>query len=96
MVRGLVLLNISLRMLHITKQEWWKKPFVKAVQTVLRGTNLGQSFFKSVASKKAVKNILQQASVQGCPRKALEFLFLVCVVRECFRLCIIFIWVLEG
>ncbi|GAQ80233.1 alpha/beta-hydrolases superfamily protein [Klebsormidium nitens] len=61
MVRGLVLLNISLRMLHITKQEWWKKPFVKAVQTVLRGTNLGQSFFKSLASKKAVKSILQQA-----------------------------------
>jgi hypothetical protein len=60
MVRGLVLLNISLRMLHITKQEWWKKPFVKALQNVLRGTNLGQAFFKSVASKKAVKNILQQ------------------------------------
>eukprot|EP00850_Spirogloea_muscicola_P001118 SM000004S14988 [mRNA] locus=s4:655538:659035:+ [translate_table: standard] len=59
-VRGLVLLNVSLRQLHISKQDWYAKPFVKALQNVLRETNLGRMFFKSVAKPAAVKNILSQ------------------------------------
>lgn len=57
-VRGLMLINISLRMLHIKKQQWYVKPFVKQLQNVLRTTTLGQQFFKSVAKPAAVKKIL--------------------------------------
>jgi pimeloyl-ACP methyl ester carboxylesterase len=35
-VRGLLLLNVSLRMLHIKKQGWFMRPFVKGLQNVLR------------------------------------------------------------
>ncbi|KAG0556441.1 hypothetical protein KC19_11G054300 [Ceratodon purpureus] len=57
-VRGLMLINVSLRMLHIKKQQWYVRPFVKALQTVLRTTTLGQQFFASVAKPEAVKKIL--------------------------------------
>ncbi|KAH9327215.1 hypothetical protein KI387_007393 [Taxus chinensis] len=58
--RGLVLVNISLRMLHIKKQSRYKRPFVKIFQNILRETDLGKIFFKSVATPKAVKSILRQ------------------------------------
>jgi pimeloyl-ACP methyl ester carboxylesterase len=48
LVRGLVLLNISLRMLHIKKQPWYLKPFVKALQNTLRESKLGAAFFAQV------------------------------------------------
>lgn len=35
-VRGLMLVNVSLRMLHLKKQQWYVRPFVKALQNVLR------------------------------------------------------------
>jgi hypothetical protein len=35
-VRGLLLINVSLRMLHIKKQQWYVRPFVKQLQNVLR------------------------------------------------------------
>ncbi|GBG86941.1 hypothetical protein CBR_g44394 [Chara braunii] len=60
-VRGLVLLNVSLRLLHIKKQKWFAKPFIKAFQTLLRTTPLGPWFFAQVAKPGAVKNILRQA-----------------------------------
>lgn len=34
--KGLLLLNISLRMLHIKKQPWYGKPFIKSFQNLLR------------------------------------------------------------
>lgn len=58
--RGILLLNISLRMLHITKQPWFGRPLIKAFQNLLRNTELGKFFFKSVATPKAVENILCQ------------------------------------
>lgn len=33
---GIVLLNISLRMLHIKKQPWFGKPLIKSFQSLLR------------------------------------------------------------
>lgn len=36
MCKGLILLNISLRMLHISKQPWYGRPFIKSFQNVLR------------------------------------------------------------
>lgn len=57
-IRGLVLLNISLRMLHIKKQQWYIRPFVKAFQNILRNTDLGKRFFQAVATPQSVKRIL--------------------------------------
>jgi pimeloyl-ACP methyl ester carboxylesterase len=34
--KGIVLLDISLRMLHIKKQPWFGKPFIKSFQNLLR------------------------------------------------------------
>ncbi|KAG7035793.1 hypothetical protein SDJN02_02591 [Cucurbita argyrosperma subsp. argyrosperma] len=34
--KGIVLLNISLRMLHIKKQPWYGKPLIKSFQSLLR------------------------------------------------------------
>ena len=47
-VRGVQLLDISLRMLHIRNQPAWKKPFVKGLQNVLRNTPVGGFFFDQV------------------------------------------------
>ncbi|KAJ8760019.1 hypothetical protein K2173_010875 [Erythroxylum novogranatense] len=58
--KGIVLLNISLRMLHITKQPWFAKPFIRSFQNLLRNTDVGKFFFKSVASSESVKKILCQ------------------------------------
>jgi len=61
LVKGVMLLNISLRMLHLKKQPWFAKPFVKALQTTLRETSLGKLFFAQVATPQGVKNALSQA-----------------------------------
>jgi len=34
--KGIVLLDISLRMLHSKKQPWFAKPFIKSFQSLLR------------------------------------------------------------
>jgi len=60
-VRGLALINISLRGLHVTKQPAIIRPFVKAFQRTLRETALGKSFFASVAKPRTVRNILKEA-----------------------------------
>ncbi|KAL9235037.1 hypothetical protein vseg_009837 [Gypsophila vaccaria] len=58
--RGLLLLNISLRMLHIKKQPPLGRPLIKSFQTVLRDTFLGKYFFRTVATSQSVRNILCQ------------------------------------
>ena len=44
--------NVSLRMLHSSKQNRFQRPLVRALQNTLRTTSLGQIFFKQVASAK--------------------------------------------
>ncbi|XP_043690616.1 pheophytinase, chloroplastic isoform X2 [Telopea speciosissima] len=58
--KGIVLLNISLRMLHIKKQPWYGRPVIRSFQNFLRNTALGKFFYKTVASPQAVKSILCQ------------------------------------
>lgn len=58
--KGIVLLNISLRMLHIKKQPWFAKPFIRSFQSLLKTTELGKFFYKSVATPESVKRILCQ------------------------------------
>jgi pimeloyl-ACP methyl ester carboxylesterase len=60
-VKGLVLINISLRMLHTRKQSPLQVPFTTALQTVLRETGIGKAFFERVATPQVLKNILNQA-----------------------------------
>lgn len=58
--KGLVLLNISLRMLHIKKQPKLARPLIKSFQSFLRNTALGKLFFRTVATPQSVRNILCQ------------------------------------
>ncbi|KAG9451396.1 hypothetical protein H6P81_011361 [Aristolochia fimbriata] len=58
--KGIVLLNISLRMLHIKKQPWYGRPFIRSFQSLLRNTEVGKVFFRAVATEKSVKSILCQ------------------------------------
>lgn len=58
--KGLMLLNISLRMLHIKKQPPLARPLIKGFQSLLRNTGLGKLFFKTVATPQSVRNILCQ------------------------------------
>ncbi|VVB17062.1 unnamed protein product [Arabis nemorensis] len=58
--RGLMLINISLRMLHIKKQPLIGRPFIRSFQNLLRNTPVGKLFFKTIATPKTVKSILCQ------------------------------------
>lgn len=60
-VRGVVLLDVSLRELHASKQAPWLRPLVGAVQTVLRTTSLGRAFFGQVARPETVRAVLKEA-----------------------------------
>tara|TARA_B100000287_G_scaffold21362_1_gene21136 strand:- start:1036 stop:2127 length:1092 start_codon:yes stop_codon:yes gene_type:complete len=60
-IKGVVLMNVSLRGLHVTKQPPFARPFIKALQRTLRETAVGKSFFGSVAKARTVKNILKEA-----------------------------------
>ncbi|KAH1033536.1 hypothetical protein J1N35_045710 [Gossypium stocksii] len=46
--RGLFLLNISLRMLHVKKQPWFGRPFIASFQSLLRNVALAISVFQAV------------------------------------------------
>ncbi|XP_028759674.1 pheophytinase, chloroplastic isoform X2 [Neltuma alba] len=58
--KGIILLNISLRMLHIKKQPWYGRPFIRTFQKLLRDTAVGKLFFNAVATKESVRSILSQ------------------------------------
>ncbi|KAK2986554.1 hypothetical protein RJ640_022432, partial [Escallonia rubra] len=58
--KGILLLNISLRMLHIKKQPWFGRPLIRSFQSLLRNTALGKFFFNSVATPDSVRSILCQ------------------------------------
>ncbi|CAL8471802.1 g11344 [Coccomyxa elongata] len=59
-VKGVQLLDVSLRMLHTKKQQPWQRPLVSSFQRLLRETQLGQWFFSAVAKPQNVKSILQE------------------------------------
>ena len=61
LIQGIILIDISLRLLHVKKQNPLARPFVSALQTVLRETGVGKAFFDSVAKPETIKNILMQA-----------------------------------
>jgi len=60
-VRGVQLMDVSLRMLHTSKMSPLQKPVIGAVQRVLRETPIGRAFFGSVATPATVASILKQA-----------------------------------
>eukprot|EP01035_Chromulina_nebulosa_P018417 gene18417-24121_t len=61
LIKGLILIDMSLRLLHVRNQNPIQRPLVSAFQTLLRETNIGKYFFKQIAQPKAIKNILNQA-----------------------------------
>ncbi|KAG6530838.1 hypothetical protein ZIOFF_004596 [Zingiber officinale] len=58
--KGIFLLNISLRMLHIKKQPWYGRPFILSFQSFLRNTAVGKLFFKAIATPESIRSILFQ------------------------------------
>jgi pimeloyl-ACP methyl ester carboxylesterase len=59
-ITSVQVMNISLRMLHIEKQPKLLKPFVSLLQKTLRTSALGPLFFKQIATKDGVRNVLRQ------------------------------------
>lgn len=49
LVRGVQLLDISLRMAHLKRMSPPAQGAISAIQYVLRETNIGRAFFKNVA-----------------------------------------------
>ncbi|MFM2432567.1 MAG: 2-hydroxy-6-oxo-6-(2-aminophenyl)hexa-2,4-dienoic acid hydrolase [Cyanobacteriota bacterium] len=63
-VRGVALINCSLRLLHVTKtatQPWFKRIGAPILQQVLANKAIGYWFFRQIAQPKTVRNILYQA-----------------------------------
>jgi pimeloyl-ACP methyl ester carboxylesterase len=61
LIKGVVLIDISLRMLHTKKQNPFQRPFTSLIQTVLRETGIGKSFFGGIAQAEPLRNVLRQA-----------------------------------
>lgn len=62
------LLDISLRMLHVKKQQPWQRPLVSSFQRLLRETQLGQWFFGAVAKPQVLNTsrFRQRCSLSQC------------------------------
>ena len=78
LVRGIVILNVSLRGLHITKQPAFARPLIAAFQSLLRTSNLGQSFFASVAQESSVRAVLREAY---CDKSAVTDELVQCILQ---------------
>eukprot|EP01024_Parvocaulis_polyphysoides_P028463 TRINITY_DN2574_c1_g1_i1.p2 TRINITY_DN2574_c1_g1~~TRINITY_DN2574_c1_g1_i1.p2 ORF type:complete len:351 (-),score=31.81 TRINITY_DN2574_c1_g1_i1:214-1266(-) len=61
LIQGVMVINISLRKLHINNQPLLMQPLVSGFQFLLRETAFGSLFFNSVAKKDTVSKILKQA-----------------------------------
>lgn len=61
LVKGVVLIDISMRNLHVKKQPPLMRPFTSLLQTLLRETNVGEAFFNNVATPSFLRPILAQA-----------------------------------
>lgn len=60
-VKGVQLLDLSHRLLHVKNQPALAKPFIWAFQELLYTTPLGEWFFSGIAKPESVKKILQRA-----------------------------------
>ncbi|KAF5833880.1 Alpha/Beta hydrolase protein, partial [Dunaliella salina] len=61
LVKGVQLMDISLRGLNFRRIPQWQHPFLRAFQRLLRESALGAAFFSSIAKPQAVRNVLTQA-----------------------------------
>ena len=59
-VRGVQLIDISLRGLHVDRQPPLARPLIAALQRLLRDTAAGRAFFAGVATRDAVRSVLRQ------------------------------------
>ena len=57
-----MVINISLRMLHSSKQPAWQRPLVAALQDTLRTTPVGAWFFGQLANAKVGRRVGGQAA----------------------------------
>ncbi len=74
LIKGVVLIDISLRLLHVKKQNPITRPLISALQTLLRETFVGKAFFESVAKPDALRNVLQQAYAGPVDDETVQFI----------------------
>jgi hypothetical protein len=65
-VRGVQLINISLRGLHVERQSPLQRPLVALLQKVLKETQLGQAFFGNVAKPQVRSRDLRWGRCCAC------------------------------
>lgn len=68
-MRGVQLIDISLRGLHVKRQSPLSRPFVAAFQRVLRETDLGKAFFGNVATARVRWQPCSLRCSAGRPRR---------------------------
>jgi pimeloyl-ACP methyl ester carboxylesterase len=78
LIPAVQVINISLRMLHESKQAPLAKPLVAALQKTLRTTSLGKLFFSQVATANGVKNVLEQCY---CNPEAVTDELVACILK---------------
>ncbi len=61
LARGVVLLDVSLRGLHVSKQPAFARPLIAAFQRLLRTSPLGDAFFGNIAQASNVRAVLREA-----------------------------------
>jgi len=58
LVRAAMLLDPSLRLPHVKKQQWFERPFVPALQWVLKKTELGEHAYNLLAKSTTISSIM--------------------------------------
>ncbi|GMH86963.1 hypothetical protein TrVE_jg3485 [Triparma verrucosa] len=64
-ISSCTILDPSLRLLNVKRQSPFVRPFVRGLQYLLRESDIGSAFFGNVATRKTVKNVLEQAYSDG-------------------------------
>lgn len=72
--KGIILLNISLRMLHITKQPWYGRPLIRTFQNILRYVRIS-----SWSPTHVIFVILELKDVMCCQKY--------CIGKNLFQIC---------
>eukprot|EP01031_Cornospumella_fuschlensis_P032117 gene32117-38839_t len=73
-IKGVVLINVSMRMLHTQKQNPLQRLLVPPLQFLLRETPLGRAFFANVAQPATLRAILRSCYGEEAPDEALRVL----------------------
>lgn len=74
LIKGIILVDVSLRLLHNKKQNPLFRPLVSVLQSVLRDTPIGAQFFNNLLNQRTIKNILTQAYASNVDDETVEII----------------------